>query len=57
MFWSGGAGLLDLAERLQNFSGIQALPAPPQFQAELRPYQQEGLGWLQFLRRNTCAVA
>jgi SNF2 family DNA or RNA helicase len=27
------------------------LPAPANFRGELRPYQQEGLGWLQFLRK------
>jgi superfamily II DNA or RNA helicase len=31
---------------------IEPQPAPPHFRAELRPYQQEGLGWLQFLRRH-----
>lgn len=28
----------------------QQLPTPQGFQGELRPYQQQGLGWLQFLR-------
>lgn len=40
-----------LIDDLQNFSGIQPLPAPARFGAALRPYQEEGLGWLQFLRR------
>jgi superfamily II DNA or RNA helicase len=43
--------LIDLIEDLRSFSGIQALPAPASFRGTLRPYQQEGLGWLQFLRR------
>lgn len=43
--------LLTLVEDLADFQGIQPLPAPPGFRAALRGYQQEGLGWLQFLRR------
>jgi superfamily II DNA or RNA helicase len=43
--------LRTLIDGLKSFSGIQPLPAPAHFQAQLRPYQQEGLGWLQFLRR------
>jgi superfamily II DNA or RNA helicase len=40
---------------LKNFSAIEPIAAPPGFQATLRPYQQEGLGWLQFLRRHGLA--
>lgn len=36
---------------LQSFDSIQRQSAPPEFQAELRPYQELGLGWLSFLRR------
>ena len=43
--------LLALLEDLKGFSGIQPLVAPADFHATLRPYQQEGLGWLQFLSR------
>lgn len=43
--------LLALIDDLKNFSAIEPLSAPAHFQATLRPYQQEGLGWLQFLRR------
>jgi superfamily II DNA or RNA helicase len=43
--------LRTLIDDLQNFSGIQPLSAPAHFGAVLRPYQEEGLGWLQFLRR------
>ena len=43
--------LADLAEDLRTFSGIQALQPPPAFNGNLRLYQQEGLGWLQFLRK------
>lgn len=48
---SEDASLAALIADLKNFSAIEALPAPPGFQATLRPYQREGLGWLQFLRR------
>jgi superfamily II DNA or RNA helicase len=48
---SDDASLAALVEDLKSFSGIRALPAPANFRGELRPYQQEGLGWLQFLRK------
>ena len=48
--WLGGARLRELGRRLRDFSGIaETLPAPG-FKATLRPYQQLGLNWLQFLR-------
>jgi len=40
-----------LVEDLRTFTGIQPLLAPASFRGSLRHYQQEGLGWLQFLRR------
>jgi superfamily II DNA or RNA helicase len=48
---SQDSSLAALIEDLRTFSGIQALPAPQSFRGTLRHYQQEGLGWLQFLRR------
>lgn len=48
---SSDAALLESVAELRNFSAIEPLPAPQRFSAALRPYQQEGLGWLQFLRR------
>ncbi len=41
-----------LADRLSHSQGIQAVPTPPGFALELRPYQQEGLAWLQYLREH-----
>lgn len=41
-----------LLSELDVFKHIEALAAPPGFAAELRPYQREGLGWLQFLRHH-----
>lgn len=37
-------------ERLRNFSGVKAVDPPALFQGTLRPYQREGLGWIEFLR-------
>ncbi|MEA3150004.1 MAG: hypothetical protein QOD56_943, partial [Gammaproteobacteria bacterium] len=48
---SNDPSLLTLIDEIKNFSGIQPLAPPAHFRATLRPYQQEGLGWLQFLRR------
>lgn len=48
--WRGEEALQELAERLSQFEGIEPLDPPAEFQAQLRSYQQEGLGWLQFLR-------
>ncbi len=42
----------DLARReLKSFEGIKPLEPPDGFIGELRPYQKEGLGWMDFLRR------
>lgn len=38
-----------LTKQLQNFQGIENIKPPINLQAELRPYQQEGLNWLNFL--------
>jgi len=47
--WSGAEELLELAEKLQSFEGLQAIDAPENLNAEMRPYQLEGLAWLDFL--------
>jgi superfamily II DNA or RNA helicase len=39
-----------LAERLKSLDPIPPCVPPSSLQASLRPYQQEGLAWLQFLR-------
>ncbi len=44
-----------LAERLQESQGIRDIPAPEGFTLQLRPYQREGLAWLQFLREQELA--
>jgi superfamily II DNA or RNA helicase len=38
-------------DELRSFAGIQALNAPAGFKGKLRPYQQDALGWFDFLRR------
>lgn len=37
-------------QRLKEFEGIAPIPARPTFKGDLRPYQQQGLGWMRFLR-------
>ena len=46
------ATLRALLDDLDSSGGIQPQAAPSDFRATLRPYQEEGLGWLQFLRRH-----
>jgi len=43
-------GFAALRDRLRDFRGVAARPAPVGFRGTLRPYQQQGLGWLWFLR-------
>ncbi|HLT04385.1 MAG TPA: DEAD/DEAH box helicase [Pseudomonas sp.] len=46
--WEGGERLRELAQRL-NRLGSQPMPQPDGLQARLRPYQQQGLAWMQAL--------
>jgi superfamily II DNA or RNA helicase len=48
--WVGAERLLELGRKLRDFSGIQPVTVPPGLNAELRPYQLQGVAWLQFLR-------
>ncbi len=48
--WIGGEELRALGRRLRDFSGLTHCAQAPGFNATLRPYQQIGLDWLQFLR-------
>ncbi|MGY6586745.1 MAG: SNF2-related protein [Wenzhouxiangella sp.] len=48
--FGGDEALAELSRRLADFERIDPLPAPNGLDAELRAYQQFGLGWLQFLR-------
>jgi superfamily II DNA or RNA helicase len=47
--WTGSQQVRDLVERIRTAS-TTATPPPPGLAATLRPYQQHGLTWLQFLR-------
>jgi superfamily II DNA or RNA helicase len=40
-----------LRDELAAFGGVQAIDAPDGFVGQLRPYQREGLGWIDFLRK------
>ena len=44
------AEVMELGHRLADFEGIEPVPVPDALHATLRPYQQVGLDWLQFLR-------
>jgi len=46
----GDAGLAQLAQRLRAIGIPQPVPAPQGLHVQLRPYQLEGLAWLQYLR-------
>ncbi len=48
--WHGGEAVRGFADRLMAFEGIAPVAAPEGFLATLRPYQEAGLAWLQFLR-------
>jgi superfamily II DNA or RNA helicase len=44
------ANFKDAAARLKDFSGIRKVSPPKALKTDLRPYQVEGLKWLEFLR-------
>ncbi|MDL2356504.1 MAG: DEAD/DEAH box helicase [Pseudomonadota bacterium] len=48
--WMGGERLRDTGRKLLSFDGIAPVAAPAGLQASLRPYQNDGLAWMQFLR-------
>jgi len=41
---------LEFHEKLMSFTGVKAKKEPKSFQGDLRTYQREGLGWLNFLQ-------
>lgn len=45
----GGQHVKRLATLLKNFDGIEEIALPNSINATLRPYQQQGLNWLNFL--------
>ena len=48
--WRGGGALRKLGKRLGDLQGVSTVAPPRALHATLRPYQQRGLDWLQFLR-------
>lgn len=48
--WFGSDRLRQLASQLESFTNIRHVEVSPGFHATLRPYQQHGVDWLQFLR-------
>ncbi len=48
--WKIGKKLKALMDKVRAFDGLKAVVPPKGFKAELRPYQLEGLSWLNFLR-------
>ncbi|CAA0096786.1 Uncharacterised protein [BD1-7 clade bacterium] len=47
--FTGGKRLRDLATQLTHFDGIHVQPIPAALNAELRPYQHDGVNWLGFI--------
>jgi len=48
--WEGAQHLREMVQRLSGHTALPEVPVPASVQASLRPYQQQGLNWLQFLR-------
>jgi SNF2 family DNA or RNA helicase len=48
--WFGSPQLRELGRKLRNFKMIEKATIPLTFISALRPYQEEGVNWLQFLR-------
>ena len=44
-------GFGKVRQALPRFDGVHPKEAPPGFRGELRPYQCEGLGWLEYLQK------
>ena len=40
-----------MRQNLRQFEGVVGVDSPPGFHGELRPYQRDGLGWLDYLQR------
>ncbi|WP_310385086.1 DEAD/DEAH box helicase [Roseateles sp.] len=53
--WAGAERLRELVQRLSGRAELPEVAPPPSLRAELRPYQRQGLSWLQFLREHGLA--
>jgi superfamily II DNA or RNA helicase len=48
--WFGSSQLRELGNKLRDFKMIEKVILPDSFNNTLRPYQEDGVSWLQFLR-------
>jgi len=53
--FKGEDEIFQMARRLKQAQGIKTVAVPEGFKLDLRPYQREGLAWLQFLREQNLA--
>jgi SNF2 family DNA or RNA helicase len=53
--WQGAHRLMALVQQMRGTTALAPVPPPQGLQATLRPYQQQGLNWLQFLRAHRLA--
>lgn len=53
--WQGAAQLQAVVRQMRGQAALPEVPPPEGLQAALRPYQQQGLNWLQFLRQHHLA--
>lgn len=53
--WEGAGALRAMVAQLKGASALPEVPLPASVHATLRPYQQQGLNWLQFLRTHGLA--
>jgi SNF2 family DNA or RNA helicase len=53
--WEGAQALRDMVQQLSGRVEMPDVPVPASLKATLRPYQQQGLNWLQFLRTHGLA--
>ena len=49
--WQDGAAIADHVARFRGVEDIPDVALPASFRGELRPYQQQGVNWLQHLRQ------
>lgn len=52
MRWFGDEQIRHLGAKLRDFTQIEPVPQPQSLMSDLRPYQTQGVSWLQFLREN-----
>ena len=53
--WAGAQSLMNLVQQMRGLDRLPEVPVPASLRATLRPYQQQGLNWLQFLRSHQLA--